>query len=279
MKDTRKLPEAQDAGFIPDVLHEIVRRKVREVEQLRREHAASEPGMAAPRPRDLAHALRSPGEVRVIAEIKRRSPGAGAIRPELNASHLARSYQRFGAAAVSVLTDRDFFGGSLSDLTEARAATSVPVLRKDFVLDEVQILEARRSGADGVLLIARILEGRRLSELARFAQGIGMAALVEVHDRAELEVALAAGAGLVGINNRDLTSFRSDIETTLSLARHVPPEVVLVSESGIRGGRDVERVGRAGVDAVLVGEWILRHEDVGTAIASLVERPKGERGE
>ncbi len=273
------MPEAQDIGFIPDVLREIVRHKRGEVERLQREHPGFENGLAVPQTRDLAGALRRPGEVRVMAEIKRRSPGAGAIRPELIPSRLAHTYERFGAAAVSVLTDEEFFAGSLKDLVEARAATSLPVLRKDFVLDEVQILEARQAGADAVLLIARILDGGRLAELARFAEHVGLAALVEVHDRAELDLALTAGARLVGINNRDLTSFRSNLETTLSLACDVPSEVVLVSESGIRGREDVERVGSAGVDAVLVGEWILRHEDVGTAIGSLVGRPKGERGE
>ena len=210
-----------------------------------------------------------PGPVSVIAEVKRRSPGAGPIRPDLEPARLASRYQAGGAAALSVLTDRDYFGGSLDDLRGARAAVDLPVLRKDFVIDPLQVLEARAAGSDAVLLIVRILDDARLAEMLGMAESLGMSALVEAHDSTELHRALKAGAQIVGINNRDLSTFTSRIDVTLELLPEVPDEVLVVSESGIRSGDDVARLGRVGVDAVLVGEWLLGHDDPADGVREL----------
>jgi indole-3-glycerol phosphate synthase len=199
--------------------------------------------------------------VAVIAEVKRRSPSAGEIRGGAAAAAVARSYESAGAAAISVLTDGEFFGGDLDDLRRVREAVSVPLLRKDFLIDELQVHEARGAGASAVLLIVRILTDRELRHLCGVAADLGMAALVEVHDERELERALVAGARLVGVNNRDLATFRTDLRTTLRLAPAVPSDVLLVSESGVRTVADVELLAAAGVAAVLVGEALMRASD------------------
>ncbi|MBX6366144.1 MAG: indole-3-glycerol phosphate synthase TrpC [Gemmatimonadetes bacterium] len=231
---------------------------------------------AAPAPRPFEAALRAGACVGLIAEIKRRSPSAGSIRPELSVAEVARAYAAAGAAALSVLTDRDYFDGSLEDLAVARAAVGLPALRKDFLVDEVQVWEARAAGADAVLLIVRILDDARLRALHALARELGLGVLVEVHDRAELDRALAAGATVVGINNRDLDTFRTDLGVTLSLAGSVPPGGVLVAESGIRGPEDVDRLAGAGVDAVLVGESLMRSAELEAAARALAGRPRGE---
>jgi len=277
-KDTRTLTETQ-ASSRTDILERIVRTKREELEALLprgdelRERAAD----AAP-PRDFAGALRAGGEVALIAEVKRRSPGAGAIRPGLDPVALARGYVSRGARAVSVLTDEPWFGGSLDDLRAVRREVRVPVLRKDFTIAPIQLHEARAAGADAVLLIVRILSDARLAELHGVATELGMAALVEVHDGSELERALRAGARIVGINNRDLATFTTDLETTLGLLDQVPTDRVVVSESGVRTPADVERLGRVGVDAVLVGESLLRAPDPAEHAARLSGRPRRERG-
>lgn len=227
--------------------------------------------------RSLAAALRAPGQVRLLAEVKHRSPSAGEIRADVNPVAVARGYEANGAAAISVLTDGPFFGGALDDLVAVRRAVDVPVLRKDFVVDPLQLWEARAAGADAVLLIVRILSDASLRELLDLARELGMGALVEAHDAAELQRALDAGAALVGINNRDLATFRMDLETSLGLAGSVPPDAVLVAESGIRTAADVDRLGAAGVDAVLVGESLMREPDPGAAAARLTGRAKGSR--
>lgn len=261
------------------VLERIVEAKRVEVKRLRgREGALRSAAAAAPPARGFREAVCRAGEVRVIAELKRRSPGAGEIRPQLVPARLASVYESAGAAAISVLTDREYFGGALEELSVVRRAVAVPVLRKDFVLEAVQVFEARAAGADAVLLIARILEPGALRSLVGLAEELGMDALVEVHDGVELERALEAGARLVGVNNRDLGTFETSLEVTFELCGRVPSGCVLVSESGIRGGEDVARLGAAGVDAVLVGEWLLRREDVGAAVAELVGHRKAERG-
>lgn len=231
----------------------------------------------APPARDFHGALAAHATVRVIAEVKRRSPGAGEIRPGLDPARLASTYERSGAAALSVLTDRDYFGGSLDDLRAARSAVSLPALRKDFTLDRLQIDEARAAGADAVLLIVRILDDARLADLHGHAVERGLAVLVEVHDAAELERAVDCGARIVGINNRDLSTFRTDLAVTEGLLDRLPAGTVVVSESGIRGGDDVARLGRAGVDAVLVGESILRAPDPGAMVAELAAPPRRNR--
>ena len=213
----------------------------------------------------------------MIAEVKRRSPGAGQIRPFLDPTEVATGYANAGAAAVSVLTDRDYFGGSLGDLRTVRDAVQLPVLRKDFVIDELQVSEARAAGADAVLLIVRILEDALLADLHAAATGLGMTALVEVHDAREMERAAAAGARVIGINNRDLRTFTTDLAVTLDVMDGAPSGAVVVSESGIRTRADVERLGENGVHAVLVGESLLRADDPAAALGELVGCPRKER--
>jgi indole-3-glycerol phosphate synthase len=258
------------------ILDRIVATKHAEVAALAPRRAtllrAAEAATAA---RPFAAAVRQPATVSVIAEFKRRSPSAGPLdgrgrRPE----DAARVYTNHGAAALSVLTDAMYFGGSLDDLRAAREACNIPVLRKDFVVDPLQIFEARAAGADAVLLIVRILDDARLFELISLATSLGIAALVEVHDATELERALGAGSALIGINNRDLDSFRTDLDVSVSLAHRVPRDVVLVAESGIRSASDIHRLGEAGVDAVLVGETLMRASDSGALLRELTGRQR-----
>jgi len=272
------LPEAQASTPRPDILERIVRTKHDEVSELR--HRAAEVYAAAaraPAVRDFQGALDLPGSVAVIAEVKRRSPGAGAIRPGLDPVDVARGYALRGAAAISVLTDRDYFGGSLGDLVAVKAAVGVPVLRKDFVIDPLQVAEARAAGADAVLLIVRILSDALLAELLASARDQGLAALVEVHDGPELERAAAAGARIVGINNRDLATFKTDLDVTVRLLDGLPEGSIVVSESGIRSRPDVERLGAEGVHAVLVGESLLRADDPSEALALIADCPRSVR--
>jgi indole-3-glycerol phosphate synthase len=222
----------------------------------------------------LAEALR--GEtVAVIAEIKRASPSKGAIAPDVIATDVARAYLDGGAAAISVLTDETFFRGTLDDLEAVAAlahggATPHPILRKDFIVDAFQVIEARAAGADAVLLIVVALEDTRLCELLAAATAYGMDALVEVHDEREMERARHAGATLIGINNRDLRTFAVDLATTERLADDAPDDVTLVAESGIRTRADVERLRRAGAHAVLVGETLMRAPDRAAAVRELL---------
>jgi indole-3-glycerol phosphate synthase len=231
----------------------------------------------APPPRGFAAALRHPGEVRLLAEVKRRSPSAGEIRPGADPAEVARAYQQGGAAAVSVLTDREYFGGDLDALRGVASAVALPVIRKDFIIDPLQVWEARGAGADAVLLIVRILDDALLRELHAQIRETGMDALVEAHNADEVERALAAGATLLGINNRDLDTFVTDLDLSMRLAGAVPAEVTLVAESGIRVAADVDRLGAAGVDAILVGESLMRQRDLRAAAAALAGRPKVER--
>ena len=253
-----------------DILSEIVETKRSEIEQLlTRTDELRSRSDDAPEPRDFRSALTRPGVVALIAEVKRRSPGAGAIRPDLDPVALATEYERAGASALSVLTDNRYFHGSLEDLFSARSAVSIPVLRKDFLISEVQVLEARASGADAVLLITRVLDDSLLAELRVMAEELGMAALVEVHDQVEMARALTSGASLIGINNRNLRDFTTRLDTTLDLIGSAASSVALVSESGIHDRSDVERLGRAGVDAILVGEAILRAAVPGEKVGEL----------
>jgi indole-3-glycerol phosphate synthase len=224
----------------------------------------------APAVRPFAAALAEPGRIRVIAEHKRRSPSRGAIREDLAPADVARRYETAGAAALSVLTDEPFFGGRLAHLTEARAATRLPALRKDFVVDPWQVSEARAAGADAVLLIVAALSDEELGELLGEARAVGVDALVEVHDRAELERALAAGARVVGVNNRDLRTLTVSLETSFELAPRIPDDVVAVAESGIRSGQELRRLREAGFDACLVGEHLMAAPDPGAALRQLL---------
>ena len=233
----------------------------------------------------FAAALRAPG-VSLIAEVKRSSPSKGPIRPDLEVGALVQAYERAGAAAVSVLTEEDFFDGSLDDLRAAAAHTRLPLLRKDFIVDPYQVHEARAFGASAVLLIAALLEGGRLEEFAGLARALGLDVLLEVHDEAELGRGLAVDGAIVGINNRDLRTFDVSLDTTVRLAALVPGDRVLVGESGIREHADIVRLAACGVDAVLVGEGILTNPDVEKAIVALMRpapqvtpRPDGDGSE
>lgn len=221
--------------------------------------------------RGLEQALRRPpgAPVRVIAEIKRASPSAGPIRAGADPAVIARDYARGGATALSVLTDREFFDGELGFLARCRAAVDLPLLRKDFLIDAYQVAEARAAGADGVLLIVAALEPAQLAELLAAARGYGLDALIEVHDLAEVDTALAAGASLLGVNHRDLRTFTIDMTLTAQIAPRVPAGVVLVGESGIRTSDDVRTLGDAGAHAVLVGEQLMRAASPGDALLAL----------
>jgi indole-3-glycerol phosphate synthase len=216
----------------------------------------------------LRHALSRPG-IGVIAEIKRRSPSAGELRADVDVAAIAAAYEQGGASALSVLTEGPHFGGSLEDLRAARAACSLPILRKDFIVDEFQLHEAVAAGAAAVLLIVAALSPQQLSDLHAQANAIGLDALVEVHDEGELETALAAGAEIVGVNNRDLRDFTVDVQRTFALLAQVPPETVVVSESGIGSAEQLRRLQAAGVSAVLVGESLMRAHDPAAALAAL----------
>jgi indole-3-glycerol phosphate synthase len=256
-----------------DVLSRIVDRKRREVEAARARvpSAALEGRLAAASPvRDFFAAVAAPGSMRLIAEFKRRSPSAGEIRPGATVPQIVRSYQTAGAAALSVLTDAPDFGGSLVDLEEARIAVALPVLRKEFVIDRYQVLEARAHGADAVLLIAECLDECHLRGLYRDILDLGMTPLVELHDETNLPRVLDLGATLVGVNNRDLRTMKTDLDHVLRLRERVPDEVVMVAESGIRTRGDVERLQAAGIGAMLVGESLLKADDPGRAAAALL---------
>jgi indole-3-glycerol phosphate synthase len=230
--------------------------------------AIKKAALDAPDPRDFTGALRrSDRKLAVIAEIKRRSPSKGELAPDLDPADTARAYESGGAAALSVLTDRPFFGGSVDDLRLAREATSLPTLRKDFTIDETQVLEARAIGADALLLIVAALpDDAVLRDLHAFAGDLGLAAVVEVHEEAELERAVNAGAAIVGVNCRDLGTFAEDLAVAERLAGLLPPDVVAVAESAVRVPSDAGRMAAAGFDAVLVGEALVRSPDSATAV-------------
>ncbi len=227
---------------------------------------------AAAAPRDFAGALRAKiaaGRPAVIAEIKRASPSKGLLRDPFEPAAIARSYAAAGAACLSVLTDREYFQGAPEHLVEARAACALPVLRKDFVVEPYQVYEARALGADCILLIAAALSAGDMRGLEGIAHELGMAVLVEVHDAAELESALTLRTPLLGINNRDLRSFETRLETTLGLLPRVPREKLVITESGILAPQDVRRMQAAGVAAFLVGEAFMRSPEPGKALISL----------
>jgi len=255
-----------------DLLAEILAHKREEVERARARvppEAMAQRAAAAAPPRGFRKALLASPRPRVVAEIKRRSPSRGEIRADFEPVACARAYAAGGAAALSVLTDERFFGGHLSFLARVRGAVSLPLLRKDFLIDPYQVDEARAAGADAVLLIAAAVPPHTLAELHKRARERDLDALVEVHDEEELAAALACGADLVGINNRDLRSFRVDLATTGRLAAELPEGVVVVAESGIFTPGDVARLAEAGADAFLVGEALMRERDPARALEEL----------
>ncbi len=263
----------------PGILDEILAAKREEAGRLLafRDALAAAAGDAPP-PRGFEAALRSAGEVSVIAEFKRRSPSAGEIQPYAQVGGVARVYEEAGARAVSVLTDGPWFGGSLDDLRQARTAVSVPLLRKDFIVDAVQLYEARAAGADAILLIARALAGGALEDLIGLADELGMAALVETHGEEDLERVLETDARIVGVNARDLATFEVDLDRALAAIDGIPADRIAVAESGIGGAEDVARAGRSGADAVLVGGWLMKHDPFSgvEALVGHARRPRGE---
>jgi indole-3-glycerol phosphate synthase len=264
-----------------DILQRIVAVKAREIAAAKAERslpALRKAVAAAAPPRDFVGALRAKvaaGAPAVIAEIKRASPSRGLIRADFDPARIARSYEANGAACLSVLTDREFFGGSPEDLVAARAACSLPVLRKDFMVDPYQVHEARSWGADCILLIIDAAPDPELRELEKTARGLGMDVLVECHDGAQLERALAFETGLIGINNRDLRTFETHLETTLELVGRVPSDRLVVTESGIGGAEDVARLQRAKVSAYLVGSAFMAADDPGHELARVFSGLKG----
>ena len=253
------------------ILDQIVVRKRAELllDREREPLAELEPRARAARPRGFRRALERSTRA-VIAEIKRASPSRGAIALAADPAEVARRYEAAGAAALSVLTDSVFFLGHLDHLQAARSATRLPALRKDFTLDRYHIWQAAAHGADAVLLIVAILTQRELADLLAEARGLGLDALVEVHDRAELDRALDAGADLVGVNNRNLKTFEVTLDTSLGLAAAIPRSVVALSESGIRRPEDIERLAAAGFRAFLVGESLMSQPDPGAALEALL---------
>jgi indole-3-glycerol phosphate synthase/phosphoribosylanthranilate isomerase len=255
------------------VLDRILARTREAVQERRRQMPLERLQRSAPTPtgrRSFAQAVSQPGRVNLIAEFKRRSPSRGVIREDMHPVNAAQAYEIGGAAALSVLTEEQFFGGSLQDLSEARAATFLPTLRKDFVVDPYQVWEAWYAGADAVLLIVAALDDAALGRLLGVAGEVGIDALVEVHDRAELERALRAGARLVGVNNRDLRTMDVSLETGLELAELIPDDVIAVAESGIRGPGELRMLREAGYDAFLVGEHLMLAPDPAAAVEALI---------
>lgn len=224
---------------------------------------------AAP-PRDFVGALARAGKINIISELKKASPSRGVIREEYAPAVLAASLEEAGAAALSVLTEEDFFSGSLGDLKEASRVTRIPILRKDFIVDPWQVWETRAAGADSFLLIAAVLSDSELRGLLELGRTLRMEALVEVHSREELQRVLDAGAHIIGVNNRDLRDFQVHVETSLSLAEAIPDECTAVSESGLRTYDDLARLRRAGFDAFLIGEHVMQSADPAAALRALL---------
>jgi indole-3-glycerol phosphate synthase len=233
---------------------------LRELERLAQEHT----------PRGFRRALESKGGVAIIAELKKGSPSRGLIRPDFDVENLAAQLEAAGAAALSVLTDEEFFQGSLENLRKASAKTTLPCLRKDFIVDEFQLLEAKANSADAVLLIVAALSTKELSALAKRAAELHLDVLCEVHDQEELKRALDAGCDLIGVNNRDLKTFKVDLENAFRLASSIPGNVLSVAESGIRSGVDIARLNGAGFKAFLIGESLMKADKPGDALRKLL---------
>ncbi|WP_347488588.1 indole-3-glycerol phosphate synthase TrpC [Desulfoscipio sp. XC116] len=260
------------------ILDKILRHKKEEVTESRRllplreikERLGDTLSSPAMQCRGFTAALRRPGQVALIAEVKRRSPSRGIIKEDFNLAEIVRAYQNAEVDAISVLTDRQFFGGAPEYLTAARQITKVPLLRKDFIISEYQIYEARLLGADAVLLLAGVLTGTVLAGFIELTGLLGMEALVETRTPEEIGRAIESGAGVIGINNRDLRTFQVDLGITAELMKYInKPDITIVSESGIKTRADVQRLGVCGVDAVLVGETLMASGDPGRGVAGL----------
>ncbi len=259
------------------LLDEIVRRKRERLKESKIEIPVGdikEKVKDFPDPEDFKKAIkRRKGEhLKLIAEIKRASPSRGIIREDLDPERIALIYEENGVSAISVLTEEDFFKGSLSDLRSVRKTVRTPLLRKDFIFDTYQIYESRLNGADAVLLIASILEKSQIEDLTGLSRELGMNSLVEVHNLQDLDKSIIAGAEIIGINNRNLDTLKVDIETTFKIIRDVPDEKIIVSESGIKGRSDVERLEGERLDAILVGTAFMEARDIGKKVEELLKK-------
>jgi len=260
---------------VPTILDQIVATKRGEIERAKAERPLEELRARvaeAPQVRDFFSPLAAGGAIKLIAEVKKASPSKGVIRADFDPVAIARTYETHGATCLSVLTDEPYFQGSLEIMRSVRAAVGIPVLRKDFILDSYQLVEARAAGADAVLLIAECLDDCNLRKLHNEALELGMTPLVEIYEPQNLDRALAAGATLIGVNNRDLKTFEVDLGHTIRLRERVPLDCVFVGESGIHSRADVVRLQEAGVDAMLVGESLMREADIGAAVDRLLGR-------
>lgn len=259
------------------ILAEIVQHKKQEVAELHARSAVLEQQATERKspPRPFTAALRA-SQPAIIAEIKKASPSKGVFASDFHPAFLAHAYQEGGAACLSVLTDQQYFQGSLHDLEAARVAATIPVLRKDFVIDRVQIFEAAAHGADAILLIAAVLDVAELASFRELAGSLGMAALVEVHDQDELGKAIDSGAELIGVNNRDLETFETTLDTSLRLSYLMPADVIRVSESGIQTRADIELLREAGFQAFLLGELLMRSPDPMTVLKELLAKDHGD---
>lgn len=250
------------------VLDRIVEAKARRLESMRRNQIDDAVSARV----SFAQSLSRSDRINIIAEIKRRSPSKGMLRENFDPSAIAESYERAGAASISVLTEEDFFDGSLGHLASARASASIPILRKDFIFDEHQIFEAAHAGADALLLIVAILDDELLRRLIEATREAGLDALVEVHTADEMKRAVRAGARIIGVNNRDLTTFNVSLETSIELARLAPDNALLVSESGINSRADIDKLREVGYQAFLIGEHFMKADDPGEALTRLVNQ-------
>lgn len=254
---------------MPTILDTIISAKKDEVSRLKKERSRFSGRSSGHRP--FIEAIRKPGKLSVIAEIKKASPSKGVIRPDFDPVSIAQAYSKGGASAMSVLTDEKFFMGSRQYLEDARNAVTLPVLRKDFIIDPIQVSQTAAMNADAVLLIASCLSDSQMQELFCAARENVLDVLLEIHNTKELDMALKLSPlpECIGVNNRDLATFKTDIATTLSIAPHVPRDIVLVSESGIENGEQAKQLYKAGVSAILVGEALMRSDDPGKVIKEL----------
>jgi indole-3-glycerol phosphate synthase len=254
------------------ILDDIVANKQKELVALKRRTTLTELNQRVktqPPPLDFVRALRG-GRLRLIAEVKKASPSKGVIRKDFNVIQIAQTYASNGASAISVLTDRKFFQGRLEHLSAIRQAVNLPILRKDFIVDPYQVFESRAYGADAILLIVAILTPEQLDELLKLSHSLGMVCLVEVHNENESDIAIQADAHIIGINNRDLTTMTTDLIMTERLLSRIPADRLIVSESGIKNRRDIERLERLGINAVLVGESLMTSPDIASKMKELL---------
>jgi indole-3-glycerol phosphate synthase len=254
-------------------LKEIIEQKYKEVAVLKKE-GLSRPDITIPPLRDFKKAISFPGRINLISEIKFASPSAGTIREACNPAEIGITYEKAGAAAISFLTDKLFFNGEIKNLPIVKKAVTLPMLRKDFIIDEIQVREAVLHGADAILLIARILTESQLRDLIKLTGELGLAPLTEVHDMDDLDLAIKCGADIIGINNRDLDTFDVDISTTIKLSEYIPPSCILVSESGISCGNDIRNLRGKNINAVLVGSALMSSGDLKKKVKELVEAGK-----